>query len=212
MEFQEVLHARHSVRYFDGRPVPTDTLRAIVEDAQQAPSWVNAQEWRVWIATGERLEKVRREYARMMGEGIKGYADLTPAHRDEWSPMAQENMKSFSDARIAAGLLEIKEASQAELFHAPAVAYLTIPKGSSQWAVLDLGGFEQTLLLAATARGVSIVPAYNLVKYPDVLRRELGIPENELLAIGVALGYPADEPLNAFRSKRRPVDDILTMV
>ena len=83
MEFQEVLHARHSVRYFDGRPVPTDTLRAIVEDAQQAPSWVNAQEWRVWIATGERLEKVRREYARMTGEGIKGYADFTPAHRDQ---------------------------------------------------------------------------------------------------------------------------------
>lgn len=212
MEFQEVLHARHSVRYFDGRPVPTDTLRAIVEDAQQAPSWVNAQEWRVWIATGERLEKVRREYARMTGEGIKGYADFTPSHRDQWSTMAQENMKTFSDARIAAGLLEIKEASQAELFHAPAVAYLTIPKGSSQWAVLDLGGFEQTLLLAATARGVSSVPAYNLVKYPDVLRRELGIPENELLAIGVALGYPTDEPLNAFRSKRRPVDDILTMV
>lgn len=212
MEFQEVLHSRHSVRYFDGRPVPTDTLRAIVEDAQQAPSWVNAQEWRVWIATGERLEKVRREYACMTGEGIKGYADFTPAHRDQWSTMAQENMKTFSDARIAAGLLEIKEASQAELFHAPAVAYLTIPKGSSQWAVLDLGGFEQTLMLAATARGVSSVPAYNLVKYPDVLRRELGIPENELLAIGVALGYPADEPLNAFRSKRRPVDDILTMV
>lgn len=212
MEFRDVLLSRRSIRHFDGRPVPVELLRAVVEDAQHAPSWVNAQEWKVWIATGEKLEAVRREYARMTAEGVKGYADFTPAHRDQWSAMAQDNMKTFSERRIAAGLLEVKEASQAQLFHAPAVAYLTVPKGASLWAVLDLGGFEQTLLLAAAARGIGSVPAYNLVKYPDVLRRELGIPDTDAIAVGIALGYPAAVPLNDFRSTRRPVDDILTIV
>ena len=121
-------------------------------------------------------------------------------------------MALFSSRREKAGLAEVKEASQAQLFHAPAVAYLTVPKTASHWALLDLGGFEQTLLLAACARGVDSVPAYNLIKYPDILRDELGIPDDLALAVGVALGYAKDVPLNAFRSTRRAVDEILTIV
>ena len=126
--------------------------------------------------------------------------------------MAQENMAQFTASRIEAGLAEVKEECQTQLFHAPAVAYLTLPKTASQWAVLDLGGFEQTLLLAAKAHDVDTVPAYNLVKYPDILRNELGIPDSDAIAVGIALGYPEDVPLNAFRSTRRPVEDILTIV
>lgn len=212
MDFHDVLIDRHSVRHFDGRPVPVETLKTIVREAQHAPSWVNAQEWRVWIAIGEKLEAIRRAYAEKTIQGIKGYSDFPTAHRDQWSEMAQENMARFTASRIEAGLAEIKEQCQTQLFHAPAVAYLTLPKEASHWAVLDLGGFEQTLLLAAKAHGVDSVPAYNLVKYPDILRNELGIPNTEAIAIGIALGYPANVPLNAFRSKRRPVEDILTII
>lgn len=212
MDFHSVLSARHSVRDFDGRPVPVETLRAIVEDAQKAPSWVNAQEWRVWIAVGDKLGRIRASYAKRTAAGIKGNSDFAAAHREQWSAMAQENMALFSSRREKAGLAEVKEASQAQLFHAPAVAYLTVPKTASHWALLDLGGFEQTLLLAACARGVDSVPAYNLIKYPDILRDELGIPDDLALAVGVALGYAKDVPLNAFRSTRRAVDEILTIV
>ena len=212
MEFQDALSSRHSTRSFDGRPVPLDTLKAIVSDAQKAPSWVNAQEWKVWIAVGDKLEAIRRAYAERTAAGIKGSSDLPAAHREQWSQMAQENMALFSGRREKAGLAEFKEACQAELFHAPAVAYLTLPRTASQWAVLDLGGFEQTMLLSACAHGVDSVPAYNLVKYPDILRDELGIPEDLSIAVGVALGYGSDVPLNAFRSTRRPLEDILTVV
>ena len=68
------------------------------------------------------------------------------------------------------------------------------------------------MLLSACAHGVDSVPAYNLVKYPDILRDELGIPEDLSIAVGVALGYGSDVPLNAFRSTRRPLEDILTVV
>lgn len=212
MDFHEVLAARHSVRHFDGRPVSLETLKTIVRDAQRAPSWVNAQEWRVWLAVGSKLETIRRAYAEKTAQNVKGYSDFPAAHREQWSAMAQENMAQFTASRIDAGLAEAKEQSQAQLFHAPAVAYLTLPKNASQWAVLDLGGFEQTLLLAAKAHGVDTVPAYNLVKYPDILRQELGIPDTDAIAVGIALGYPADVPLNAFRSTRRPLEDILTIV
>lgn len=212
MDFQDVLHARHSTRHFDGRSVPLETLKAIVSDAQCAPSWVNAQEWRVWIAVGHKLETIRRAYAERTINGIKGNSDFAPAHREQWSVMAQENMAKFTKSRIDAGLAQAKEESQTQLFHAPAVVYLTLPKTASQWAILDLGGFEQTLLLSAKARGVDSVPAYNLVKYPDILRKELNIPQTDAIAIGIALGYPANVALNDFRSTRRCLEDILTIV
>lgn len=212
MDFETVIAAHHSVRHFDKRPVPLETLKKIVQDAQRAPSWVNAQEWKVWIAVGSKLESIRRSYAEKTEQNIKGYSDFPAAHREQWSEMAQENMAQFTASRIEAGLAEVKEECQTQLFHAPAVAYLTLPKTASQWAVLDLGGFEQTLLLAAKAHDVDTVPAYNLVKYPDILRNELGIPDSDAIAVGIALGYPEDVPLNAFRSTRRPVEDILTIV
>ncbi len=209
MDFLKVLNERHSVRHFDGNPVSEDTLVEIVRQAQRAPSWVNAQEWKVVIATGATLEAIRKEYSQMTANGVKGAPDFPVAHRDEWSEDAQTNMKVFSDRRIAAGLLEAKETSQQELFHAPAVAYLLMPKKTNFYAVLDMGGFEQTLLLAAKSLGVDSVPAYNLIKYPDVLRRILGVGEDIGFVIGIALGYPAEVPLNDFRSTRREVEEIL---
>ncbi len=211
MEFQQVIRARHSVRYFESRPVPEDVLEAIVNDAAQAPSWVNAQEWHVRIATGETLEKIRKIYAGKDRAGIKGTPDFPAAHRETWSEGAQKRMAAFSKSREDAGLAEVKLESQAELFHAPAVAYLTLPRTHSLWAVLDMGGFEQTLMLAAADRGVGSVPAYNLVKYPEVLREILGVPEDEIFAIGVALGYEADHPLNRFRSVKMKPEEFLTV-
>lgn len=211
MEFNAVLESRHSVRYFLDTPIDESVLTNLVLQAQLSPSWVNAQEHKVWIATGEVLEKIREQYHAKFEEGIKGYADLPVTSRETWSAQAQQNMKTFSQSRIDAGLQEIKELSESYLFHAPAVAYLTLPKNHNDWALLDLGTFEMTMMLAAANVGLGSVPAYNLVKYPDVLRDLLGIPENEKLIIGIALGYAADVPLNSFRSTRQPVENILTI-
>ncbi|MDO5531490.1 nitroreductase [Sutterella sp.] len=212
MQFSDLLRARYSVRHFTDRPVAVEDLRAIVADAQRAPSWVNAQGWRVWIAVGEPLERIRAEYKKRTDAGIAGTPDFGNFPRTSWSAAAQRNMSVFSKAREDAGLAEAKETSQSYLFHAPAVAYLTMTNPENHWATLDLGGFEQTLLLAAADRGIGSVPAYNLVKYPDVLRTELAIPDEEKIAIGIALGYAADVPLNAFHSTRVPTDEILTIV
>jgi nitroreductase len=41
------------VRDFLPDPVPQDVIRKCVRIAQSAPSWVNAQEWKVYVAQGE---------------------------------------------------------------------------------------------------------------------------------------------------------------
>lgn len=211
MEFKEVLVKHHSVRYFEATPIEETLLRAIVADAQKSPSWVNAQEWRVWIATGSTLEAIRKDYSTKDAAGVKGYGDVPVSHRDGMSQMAQDNMASFSKAREDAGLAQIKLESQRELFYAPAVAYITVPKPILPYVLFDAGAFQQTLMLAAADRGIGSVTAYNLVKYPDVLHQRLQIPENEAFVIGIALGYEKKCPLNDFRSQRRALDEILTI-
>lgn len=209
MEFKDVLAARHAVRRFLPNPVPEETLRDIVRDAQHAPSTVNAQEWRIWIATGKTLEAIRTEYAALNAKAAPALADLQDLAKTGWSPAAKARQKAFAGARTAAGFDKEKLESQAQLFHAPAVAYLTVPGPANPWAVLDLGGFEVSMLLAAASRGIGSIPAYNLVKYPEPVKRILEIPETEALIIGIGLGYEADCPLNRFRSTRAPLEDCL---
>ena len=52
MEFSQVVANRHSVRDFTDQPVSREDLVDVVRTAQQAPSWVNSQPWRVYAAQG----------------------------------------------------------------------------------------------------------------------------------------------------------------
>ena len=95
------------------------------------------------------------------------------------------------------------------LFNSPAVVYLTLPKNYTKWSVYDLGGFGMALMLAATDLGVDSIPAYELVKYPYILRDNLPIPEDEDIIMGIALGYESDEHINEYESPRLDLDEIL---
>jgi len=47
------------------------------------------------------------------------------------------------------------------------------------------------------------------VIYPDIIRKELGIPEDKLIALGIAIGYPDwNKPENKERRSREPLEKI----
>ena len=211
MEFSSAIAFRHSIRYFSARPVPDPVLQAIAEDATRAPSQLNGQDWKIWISTGKSLDAIRSEFDERNRAGIPPSTDFANLPLSERSPEVRARMEAVAAEREALGLEADKRASQAVLFHAPAVAFITIPKVHSEWMVLDAGALEAFLLLAAASRGVGSIPSFNLVRYPDIVKRVLGIPDNLILAIGIGLGYPADSPLNRLRTGRVPVSEILTL-
>ncbi|KRM83005.1 hypothetical protein FC35_GL001029 [Limosilactobacillus coleohominis DSM 14060] len=54
--------------------------------------------------------------------------------------------------------------------------------------------------------------AYQFIKYPDMLRKELNIADDEEIIIGIGLGYSDDSVLvNTIKSNRMDLDDILTI-
>ena len=58
--FEELMKARHSVRYFQKKEIPEDTLKQIISIALQAPSWCNSQAWNIYVASGKTLSEIRK--------------------------------------------------------------------------------------------------------------------------------------------------------
>ena len=194
MEFSQVVANRHSVRDFTDQPVSQEDLVDIVRTAQQAPSWVNSQPWRVYAATGATLAGIKKRHAADVAAGRKGNADLPVKPRTEWSATTQENMVALGEqisAQLGEGVQEF-QASQGRLFNAQAALYVTIPVESTLWSFDDLGAFSAMLVLAAADKGLGAINAYALVMYPDEVREAMGIGADEIVAIGIALGHPAD--------------------
>lgn len=52
-----LMRARHSVRTFDSRPVPRETLEKILEAARLAPTACNNQPWRFIVAESQNSRK-----------------------------------------------------------------------------------------------------------------------------------------------------------
>jgi nitroreductase len=79
--------------------------------------------------------------------------------------------------------------------------------------MLDLGMLAQSIMLSAQDHGVESAMAVNLVCFPDVIRSELGIPEELLIVIGIALGYAdTSDPSDGFRSSRRSLHEAVKLV
>jgi nitroreductase len=99
-----------------------------------------------------------------------------------------------------------------EFFDAPTVAFLCLHRDLSPWSYFDMGLFAQSLMLAAMEYSVGSVVAVNFVAYPDVIRNELGVPDEYAIMIGIALGYADPESIeNRCRSIRRPVEEAVVI-
>ena len=67
-------------------------------------------------------------------------------------------------------------------------------------------------MLAAKDYGVDSIVAYDLAKYPDVLRKYAKIPDNEDIFVGITLKYEKDSIINKFRAKKNTLDEVCHFV
>jgi len=209
--FEELMKKRHSVRKFQSKEIPEDVLKNIISTSLRTPSWANSQPWNIYVVSGQALEEIRKVWISKNNEQIKGYSDIPPVHRIEFDEKAQRNMShtlSNIGTFINDPTLEKFAKYQHILFNAPTVVYLTLNKGHSKWSMYDLGALGMSIMLSAMDRGVDSIVAYELIKYPDVLRQYAKIPENEDVVIGIALGYEENEICNEYRSDRNSLDEV----
>ena len=188
-------------------------MEDVIAEAQRAPSWMDAQEREVLLASGNVAKMIRNEYMERAKNGVIGISDFTVVHRTEWSDHAQRNMDQFEHGieEFLGDEVEVFVNAQDTLFNAPAFVFLVLPKDAPKWAILDLGAFEEAIILGAADRGIDSIVAYSIIKYPDIIRKYFPISDNKDIVMGIALGYEDKEAkINQYRSKRVPLGSFLT--
>ena len=196
MDFTTLVQKRHSTRAFTDQVIPRSQLDQVIQDALTTPSWVNSQPWRVYVATGKTLALIKEKHREAVNQG-----DLGQANMAAWTTEFKQ--------RFQPGEVDFRK-SQADLFNAQALIYITLPKNLSLWSVHDIGAFTQTLVLSATAQGLASITAYELVKFPTLVKEIMEISSSETLAVGVALGYASTAPLNSFSPNKLTLEQVAT--
>ena len=211
----EAITSRRSVRAFLPDPVGEPTIRDILDVASWAPSGTNMQPWRVYVTSGEvkervsraildsglRAEKARGEYkyypdkffepyyARRRAVGYALYGHLGIGKRDV------DQMRTQHDRNFV-------------FFDAPVGMIFTIDRRLNQGSWVDYGMFLQNIMVAARGRGLHTCPQAAFAPYHRQIRPVLGIPDEEIVVCGMALGYEdASKPENNLRTDRVSLDE-----
>ena len=101
----------------------------------------------------------------------------------------------------------------ARCFGAPHVIYLHLDRGYNPHVLMDSGIILQTIALLAVEQGFGTCYLAMAVRYPQVVRKHAGIPDDQMLVMGMAIGRPIlNHPANVFRSKRGESEEFLRFV
>lgn len=213
MELHAALRARHSTRAFSSRPVDDALLRALVDDAREAPSWSNTQPYRVAIANGAVCDALRQDLVAASSR----LPSPETAWPSEYPPLLQARRRATGFGLYATLGIDKGDAEgrarqfqrNYELFDAPAAIFLFAHKALGEYAALDAGCFLMGLLLSATDRGLGTCAQAVLACYPDVVRARFDVDDDWRLLCGVAVGYEADDKVNTFRPTRASVEELI---
>jgi nitroreductase len=214
MEILEAIQARHSVRDFTSEPVPHAVIMQILEAATRCPSGGNGQPWEIFVASGITLENIRRAYQERAQSGLGRPA--APGGPPSMPAFIQKRMETIRNERMKLlGLDPADPASgnvfrewSARLFGVPVLVVLCMDQAIS--STFDIGMLTQTICLAAQNFGVDSLIASSFVSQPEVLCRELEIPEGLKIITGIGLGYPNPKNIiNTYRSPRRPMEEVV---
>jgi len=210
-DLDQTIRERRSVRGFLPKPVPRDLLEEVLGLAQHAPSNCNVQPWRVYVASGEVVDKLR---SALVEATTAGESSVMVAPVDEFFGGYRE--KQIACAVELYGKMGIERGDRAgrfnaslrnfEFFDAPHVAYVCMAKSFGIGVALDVGMYVQTLMLAMQSRGISSCAQAALRAFPELAAEHLAIPDDEQILCGLSFGYEdPDVPANQTRQPRDPI-------
>ena len=211
----EALRTRRSVRAFLPTPVPRGEVGELLQLASRSPSGSNIQPWKVHVFSGAK----RREITRTILDAI----DRGPReqYQREWNYYPQHWREPYIGRRrnigwdmygllgIPKGDIEVTERQRRQnydFFGAPVGMMFTLEEALEIGSWLDLGIFIGALATAARGRGLDTCAQAAFADFHTLIRPLLGIPDNQIVICGMALGY-ADEQavVNRLVTERAPL-------
>jgi 5,6-dimethylbenzimidazole synthase len=175
--FRELVRWRRDVRRFRREPVDANCVAQLIELARMAPSVGHSQPWRfVLVESPARRAAVARSFACANAEALAGYAG---ERRSRYARLrlaglneAPVHLAVFCDEKTDAG---------------GGLGRRSMPE-TLRYSVV---GAIQTLWLAARAEGLGV--GWVSILEPDVVCRELDVPEPWALIAYLCIGWPEEE-------------------
>jgi nitroreductase len=211
----EALATRRSVRAFLPTPVPRDEVEQLLALASRSASGSNIQPWKVRVVAGEKRSALSRAILEALDR------DGHEKHKREWNYYPVNWREPYLARRRKIGwdlygLMGIKRGDfegterqrrrNYEFFGAPVGMIFTLDEDLEMGSWLDLGIYIGSLTIAARGRGLDTCPQAAFADFHAVIRRELDIPEKEIIICGMALGYADPDAVeNRLVTERAPV-------
>ena len=222
MKFDEVVLGRRSIRGYKSDPVPKQVIEEVLELAVRSPSSMNTQPWHLYVVTGEPLDKIRKENTERNISGVPPSREIrTPNkgyeghHRERQIEIAVQLFQKMVIER------DDKEGRQDWVlrgfrqFDAPLSIVVTFDREllDDDISKFDCGGIVNGLVTAGWSKGLGAVINSQGIMQSPVVREHAGIPDDQVIMICVAMGYPDDSfPANEVVSKRKSISELATFV
>ncbi|WP_253043752.1 nitroreductase [Pleionea sp. CnH1-48] len=235
MEFEDALNNRRSIRSFSDKPVEDELINEILSLAIESPSSSNTQPYKLAVATGQINKAIATELTEKYYTANQLMAKPLPLRAlgafargvlpdGDFKPMVGKYPSIFQERRVATGkglyeILGIERSDRAardeqmaknfSFFNAPVAIFFFIHPGMTYTALVDLGIFMQSLMLAATNKGLGTCAQAALGMWKSPIAKHFEIPKSYKLVCGLALGYPDDHKVNHYRPGKVSLDELL---
>lgn len=212
----EAIASRRSVRAFLPDPVDEGVIRDILQISARAPSGTNMQPWKAYVTTGTTKQALTDA---VMNSGIRA----EKARWDEYKYYPDQFFEPYLSRRRAVGFalysklgigrrdvdqMRAQHDRNFSFFDAPVGLIITIDRRLEVGSWLDLGMFLENIMIAARGRGLHTCPQAAFAPYHHQIRPILGIPDDEVVVCGMALGFEdASKPENSLRTERAPLEE-----
>ncbi len=220
-----LLASRYSCRGYKSEPVPRAVTETMLSIAQHTASWCNSQPWQVIVTEGEGTERFREAlYAKALADAMAGgapnmsgdfdfphaYTGVYKERQREVGWQLYESVGVQYGDRVGSGKQMLENF---RLFGAPHALIITSERDLATYGAIDCGLYIGSLLLAAEALGIGMIPQAALAGYAPMMREHFNLPDNRVFVLGCSFGWPLDDhPANSFRSRRAKLDDVVAWV
>lgn len=221
MHYDEVVRGRRSIRGYLDREVSRELILEILDLSMRAPTSYNTQPWNFYVLAGEVLDRIRKGNVDNIQSGVpesrepRSHGAYEGVHRERQIAVAKQLFGAMGVAREDKAGRQDWVMRGFRQFDAPVSIVVTYDRSVEGGDIgpFDCGGVVNAIVNAAWSRGLgSVINSQGIMQSP-VVRKHAGIPDDQVIMICVAMGWPDESfPANAVISERKSVSEAAVFV
>jgi nitroreductase len=210
--------SRRSLRAFLPTPVPRETMEHLLDVAARAPSGTNMQPWRAHAMAGDRLRRFCDEVETAYLAGKQEERDYRYYPETFFEPYLARRREVGWGLYTLLGIgrgdtdkMQRQHARNFRFFDAPVGVIFIVARRLEIGSWLDYGMFLQNIMVAARGLGLDTCPQAAFANFPDTVRAALGLPHQDVVVCGMAIGHADPDAVeNTLHTTRVPARDFAT--